>query len=645
MRSTQKGEVIKSYSGDRSGYGKYVEVRHAVVSIRDKPGVEFQLVSKYAHAESLQVSIGDHIRSGQVIGLMGNTGNFSSSSPCNHPGTHLHFVLYWDRYEKGVFKERVGEKPVVLFPYNYNDLNRGSSKFYSETYDIGKSEEIAMMQNCDEMYPICRDDNGDGIVDGSGGSSSDTDKGGGGAEDDSNTAPVSSHNADITVEDRAFRLNPDGTNNGSSLKANCRTCLEEVLTVGETIKYEGVASVANANVSDSLRPEKKDSKKIEFGFFFSVKNQDGTTYKDWWRGAEIGVDIDRLRKGKSPEFSFLYETPNLPGKKLEMWICADTDDEVLEPEEGDKRNPVRTSRDCRGNNRSKMKTFTSKARDFDYVLENAGMINEQRGYLWLGESYRLWYEVHASGADIPIEPVSILISRTGPEEGKKSNLLLASRTLTRAELTTGSVFLDQLSEVFSAPMIPGTYWFHVCVHSGKMPESNSENNCRRFRKEVRDPDVSITHSMIRCPVFTPVTWGPPWSSNPQYAPPFDEKGALVITPWCLESSPDYLEVFFRGSQILWVHKDVYILNIGTNTLVRFTADTCTVPREGGSKEWCPGTATLFIAGQSVDTALSGKNTRILAWMCRKPTEPNGTWTCGWRLQEASIRARQGEMVP
>lgn len=69
------GEVIVSKgSGYNGGYGSYIVIKHA-------NGTQ----TLYAHLSGVQVSVGDTVSAGQVIGNMGSTGKST--------GTHLHFEV------------------------------------------------------------------------------------------------------------------------------------------------------------------------------------------------------------------------------------------------------------------------------------------------------------------------------------------------------------------------------------------------------------------------------------------------------------------------------------------------------------------------------------------------------------------------
>lgn len=65
---------VVSYSGHRSGYGKMVEINH---------GKGF--VTRYAHAQSVSVKVGDVVKKGQQVALMGSTGRST--------GPHVHYEV------------------------------------------------------------------------------------------------------------------------------------------------------------------------------------------------------------------------------------------------------------------------------------------------------------------------------------------------------------------------------------------------------------------------------------------------------------------------------------------------------------------------------------------------------------------------
>ncbi len=70
--ATADGEVIQT--GYDRGYGKVIKIRH---------GGGFE--TRYAHLYSFQANVGELVRKGQIIGLMGNTGLST--------GPHLHYEV------------------------------------------------------------------------------------------------------------------------------------------------------------------------------------------------------------------------------------------------------------------------------------------------------------------------------------------------------------------------------------------------------------------------------------------------------------------------------------------------------------------------------------------------------------------------
>lgn len=66
---------VVTWAGERSGYGKMVEINH---------GDDY--ATRYAHSEQLLVKVGDVVKKGQIIALMGSTGRST--------GPHVHFEVY-----------------------------------------------------------------------------------------------------------------------------------------------------------------------------------------------------------------------------------------------------------------------------------------------------------------------------------------------------------------------------------------------------------------------------------------------------------------------------------------------------------------------------------------------------------------------
>lgn len=72
------GTVIKSNNGWNYGYGNYIVIDHG-------NGVQ----TLYAHNHIRKVEVGDKVKTGQLISLMGNTGNVRGPT-----GIHLHFEVH-----------------------------------------------------------------------------------------------------------------------------------------------------------------------------------------------------------------------------------------------------------------------------------------------------------------------------------------------------------------------------------------------------------------------------------------------------------------------------------------------------------------------------------------------------------------------
>ena len=75
--ASASGVVIKSDDGWNYGYGKYIVIDH---------GNDIQTL--YGHSNVRKVEVGDEVKTGQLIALMGNTGNVWGPT-----GIHLHYEV------------------------------------------------------------------------------------------------------------------------------------------------------------------------------------------------------------------------------------------------------------------------------------------------------------------------------------------------------------------------------------------------------------------------------------------------------------------------------------------------------------------------------------------------------------------------
>ena len=72
VRATADGEVV--VEGRQSGYGNMIEINHG-----------YGVVTRYGHNSKHMVKAGDHVKRGQIISLVGNTGRST--------GPHLHYEV------------------------------------------------------------------------------------------------------------------------------------------------------------------------------------------------------------------------------------------------------------------------------------------------------------------------------------------------------------------------------------------------------------------------------------------------------------------------------------------------------------------------------------------------------------------------
>lgn len=90
---TARGGCTPGYTSCNGRAGNYVVIKHN----------KDNYYTIYMHLKSINVSVGNNVSRGQVIGTMGNTGNVvpvpNSSNPFG--GTHLHFGLYIGEPYKG----------------------------------------------------------------------------------------------------------------------------------------------------------------------------------------------------------------------------------------------------------------------------------------------------------------------------------------------------------------------------------------------------------------------------------------------------------------------------------------------------------------------------------------------------------------
>jgi murein DD-endopeptidase MepM/ murein hydrolase activator NlpD len=109
--------TVKVAKDNPTGYGLYIVINHGSFG------------SLYAHLSKFNVSVGEELKAGTIIGYSGNTGACA--------GPHLHFELreceykdFWDRckFDKSVYMRCVDPFPYFMELYDRNNLSIEQSK-------------------------------------------------------------------------------------------------------------------------------------------------------------------------------------------------------------------------------------------------------------------------------------------------------------------------------------------------------------------------------------------------------------------------------------------------------------------------------------------------------------------------------------
>lgn len=647
---------VVEFAGLSGGYGNTVVLNH---------GDGYK--SRSAHLSEINVQVNAVVSQGQEIGKMGNSGNVEGAACKSYPGTHLHFVMYYngqafkpepmsgytnigdingalflsdnyrsnqvnvDTYCKGMspnylverFRSSNGNLVVNACPsdgrvYFYKDISYGSCNLgYVDLF--ANTDGTGGYQLCTgSTSGIPGENYGTEPIIGTGGS----DPGGGSVAPPPATEPrndlVPHVNAYAVINGREVQVTADSLT-GPTLP----------VTEGQVLRVE---QIMDSKYSDASKWFRETFHSIYTTAWYQVVTADKkTVVVPWTEIFTRKFDPGRLEKGESygesTNFTVLSGYPN---HYLVIASCADPTDRVLEKGESTTRkSPATNPEQCGTNNitRKEWLWINPKPRSVDYIIENAGIINAP-DYLFIEKPYRLWYEGVNLGPDASTDRIAVSIKLISPN-GTRTTLL--ARSIEPANLTPNAVYLDQPTDILTTPTVPGAYWFEFCINTEGKLETNTGNNCFLYRKEVRDPNVPDTIGMYRCPSIRSDTWAA-WSNQP-YAPPFTADGKLFFTPWCLDSNSAYLQIFVTGSGTKWVHETIYVRNGVNGTEISLPA-MCSEAKSGS---WCPGVARLFIQSTSIDTSVPEKPTLILAYVC----DWNGTaWKCAYTQQAATKAARQ-----
>ena len=114
------GEVYATGTG-QAAYGNWVVIRHAV----KKDGQTFGIYTLYGHLRKLTVTPGKLVKSGDLIGYEGNTGNTTRLLYGPERGYHLHFTVFDEDgfgIKDGAYQSTYGSYQIP-YGYTYNPLD------------------------------------------------------------------------------------------------------------------------------------------------------------------------------------------------------------------------------------------------------------------------------------------------------------------------------------------------------------------------------------------------------------------------------------------------------------------------------------------------------------------------------------------
>lgn len=109
--------TVRLVKNTKTGYGKYVIITHKI------KGVTYE--TNYAHLDSYSVKVGQKVKQGEQIGIMGTTGTST--------GVHLHFEIH-----RGTYNYGGGSYPNSRDPMQYINLNDTPDKLKNQ----GKNNKV-----------------------------------------------------------------------------------------------------------------------------------------------------------------------------------------------------------------------------------------------------------------------------------------------------------------------------------------------------------------------------------------------------------------------------------------------------------------------------------------------------------------------
>ena len=113
--------IVHATGSGNTAYGNWAVIKHAL----SKDGKIFRIYTLYAHMRSVRVSAGQTVKSGDIVGFEGNTGNTTRLLYGPHRGYHLHFTIFDEDgfgIKGGAYQHLYGPYQIP-YGYTYNPLD------------------------------------------------------------------------------------------------------------------------------------------------------------------------------------------------------------------------------------------------------------------------------------------------------------------------------------------------------------------------------------------------------------------------------------------------------------------------------------------------------------------------------------------